>query len=257
MNDYDWTNAHETRLPRGRRSLSNRKSPWIVGAALVVAATGLSAGCSSSSSSSPDTSQADASTQADASPSNDIDAGDSNARSEPSQGGASGVIDSVAMPTFTLKTGAGQKVTINTTSTTGYEDDTGETTPSAIVVGVNVLVVGIVNTATITASQITVRPDVGDETEDSVEAGVIPFQQGSPSTAKQDGQIPNYTEGEGTIVNGDTADQATESALDAYPGVLVDRVVQLSGGEYEVHCIGVNWPHHVFVGPDFTVLGAN
>ena len=40
-----------------------------------------------------------------------------------------------------------------------------------------------------------------------------------------------------------------EAALAAYPGGIVDRVVKLSDGEYEVHNIGVNWPHHIFVGP--------
>jgi hypothetical protein len=88
-------------------------------------------------------------------------------------------------------------------------------------------------------------------------AGVVPFQQGAPSTTKQVGQIPSYTEGSGTIVSGTTADQATEAALAAYPGGVVDRVVQLSGGEYEVHNIGINWPHHVFVDQGFQVLGAN
>ncbi len=28
-------------------------------------------------------------------------------------------------------------------------------------------------------------------------------------------------------------------------------------GEYEVHNIGVNWPHHVFVSQDFKVVGAD
>jgi hypothetical protein len=42
----------------------------------------------------------------------------------------------------------------------------------------------------------------------------------------------------------------------AYPGGIVDRVVQLSGGEYEVDNIGVNWPHHVFVSSTFKVVGA-
>jgi hypothetical protein len=37
----------------------------------------------------------------------------------------------------------------------------------------------------------------------------------------------------------------------------VDRVVKLSNGEYEVHYIGVNWPHHIFVNQDFTVVGAD
>jgi hypothetical protein len=33
--------------------------------------------------------------------------------------------------------------------------------------------------------------------------------------------------------------------------------VKLSNGEYEVHNIGVNWPHHVFVSHDFKVVGAD
>jgi len=30
----------------------------------------------------------------------------------------------------------------------------------------------------------------------------------------------------------------------------------LSDGEYNVHIIGVNWPHHVFVSTSFKVVGA-
>ena len=58
-------------------------------------------------------------------------------------------------------------------------------------------------------------------------------------------------------VSGTTADKAIEAALAGYPGGVVDRVVQLSNGEYEVHNIGVNWPHHVFVDKDFKVVGAD
>jgi hypothetical protein len=87
---------------------------------------------------------------------------------------------------------------------------------------------------------------------------VIPFQRGAPTTSKQVGQIPaNYREGSGTIAGGTTANRATEAALAAYPGGVVDRVVQLSNGEYEVHNIGVNWPHHIFVDQDFKVVGAD
>jgi len=31
----------------------------------------------------------------------------------------------------------------------------------------------------------------------------------------------------------------------------------LSSGEYEVHNIGVNWPHHIFVDKKGTVIGAS
>jgi hypothetical protein len=87
---------------------------------------------------------------------------------------------------------------------------------------------------------------------------VVPFKRGAPSTSKQDGQVPaNYSQGSGTIVSGTAANKATTAALAAYPGGVVDRVVKLSNGEYEVHNIGVNWPHHVFVDKSFKVVGAN
>jgi len=66
-----------------------------------------------------------------------------------------------------------------------------------------------------------------------------------------------YRQGSGTIVGGTAANKATEAALAAYPGGVVDRVVKLSNREYEVHNIGVNWPHHIFVNQAFKVAGAN
>jgi hypothetical protein len=86
---------------------------------------------------------------------------------------------------------------------------------------------------------------------------VIPFTQGQPSPTQVVGQIPqSYVQGGGTIVTGTAADTATAAAVAAYPGGTVDRVVLLSSGDYEVHMIAVNWPHHVFVNKDFTVIGA-
>jgi hypothetical protein len=87
---------------------------------------------------------------------------------------------------------------------------------------------------------------------------VVPFQRGAQATSKQVGQIPaNYSQGSGTIASGAAANKATEAALAAYPGGIVDRVVKLSNGEYEVHNIGVSWPHHIFVNQNFKVVGAN
>ena len=86
---------------------------------------------------------------------------------------------------------------------------------------------------------------------------VIPFSQGQPSPAQVVGQVPqSYVQGSGTIVTGSAADAATAAAVAAYPGGTVDRVVLLSSGDYEVHIIAVNWPHHVFVNKDFKVIGA-
>jgi hypothetical protein len=91
----------------------------------------------------------------------------------------------------------------------------------------------------------------------SVPTGVIPFQRGQPSPATAVGQVPSdFSAGAGTIVTGAAADSATAAAMAAYPGGTVNRVVQLSGGDFNVHMIGVNWPHHIFVDQAFQVIGA-
>jgi hypothetical protein len=88
-------------------------------------------------------------------------------------------------------------------------------------------------------------------------AKVIPFQPGQPSPATVVGQVPtNFQPGTGTIITGTAANKATAAAVAAYPGGTVNRVVLLSNGEYNVHIIGVNWPHHVFVNSNFKVVGA-
>jgi hypothetical protein len=81
---------------------------------------------------------------------------------------------------------------------------------------------------------------------------------GVAAIAVAGGQIPaDYKQGSGMIVSGTAAAKAIEAALAAYPGGLVDRVVALGNGDYEVHYIGVNWPHHIFVNQDFQVIGAD
>jgi hypothetical protein len=148
-------------------------------------------------------------------------------------------------------------VTVDEASSTTYQQGTSSTSASAITTGETVLVLATTSGTTITATQVIVQPTGDYGAAASAAAGVIPFQQGTQSASKQVGQIPpNYTQGSGTIVSGMAANRATEAALAAYPGGVVDRVVQLSDGEYEVHNIGVNWPHHVFVTQDFQVVGA-
>ena len=147
---------------------------------------------------------------------------------------------------------------MNGRHSTTYQQGTSAISQSAITTGEHVIVLGTTSGTTITAAQVIVQPTGGGGTSTSSAAGVIPFQPGAPSTSKQVGQIPaNYSQGSGTIVSGTTAHDATEAALAAYPGGIVVRVVQLSNGEYEVHNIGVNWPHHIFVNQDFQVVGAN
>jgi hypothetical protein len=157
-----------------------------------------------------------------------------------------------------MTTSAGQKVTVNEASSTNYQKGTKSTSASAITKGERVLVLGTTSGTTIKATQVIVQTTGSGGSAASSAAGVIPFQQGVSTASKQVGQIPaNYSQGSGTIVSGTTANKATEAALAAYPGGVVDRVVKLSDGEYEVHNIGVNWPHHIFVNQDFKVVGAN
>jgi hypothetical protein len=156
-----------------------------------------------------------------------------------------------------VSTSAGQKVTVKKTSSTTYRKGTSSTSASVITKGKPVLVLGTTNGTTITATQVVVQPAHGRSATFSP-SKVIAFKRGAPTTSKQDGQIPaNYSEGSGTIVSGTTANKATEAALAAYPGGVVNRVVKLSNGEYEVHNIGVSWPHHIFVSSSFKVVGAN
>lgn len=184
--------------------------------------------------------------------------GGSNARSGPAAGGSSGKVQSASGSSFTVLTSAGQKVTVKKAPTTKYDQGTSPSSASAIKKGTSVLVLGTTSGTTITASKVVVQPAGGGSTTNSTAAEVIPLQRGSQSTSKQAGQIPaSYSQGSGTIVSGTTAYKATEAALVAYPGGVVDRVVKLSNGEYEVHTIGVNWPHHIFVSQSFKVVGAN
>jgi hypothetical protein len=178
----------------------------------------------------------------------------SNARSGPAEGGSIGKVSSVSTSGFGLVTSTGQRVTVKETSSTAYQKGTRSASSGAVTKGRTVLVLGRTDGATITAKQIVVQPANMPESS----AKVAPFKRGTKETAKQEGQIPSsYKQGTGTIVSGATANKATTAALAAYPGGVVDRVVKLSNGEYEVHYIAVNWPHHIFVNQDFQVVGAD
>ena len=156
-----------------------------------------------------------------------------------------------------MTTSAGQNVTVDEASSTKYRKGTSSTSASAITKSERVLVLGMTNGTTITATQVIVQTTGGGGSATSSAAKVIPFQRGAQTTSKQVGQIPaSFSQGSGTIVSGSAANKATEAALAAYPGGIVDRVVKLSNGEYNVHYIGVNWPHHIFVNQDFKVVGA-
>ena len=220
-------------------------------ATVILAACGSSSSGTATASSSSSTSSSSTTTQ----PSG------SNARSGPAAGGASGTVSNLSTSGFTLSTAAGVKVTVNEASSTIYQNGTSSTSASAITNGESVLVLGTVNTTngtTIAATQVIVQPTGSDGAAASSAAGVVPFPERCSEHVKAGGRIPaNSSPGSGTMVSGTTANKATEAALAAYPGGVVDRVVQLSNGEYEVHYIGVNWPHHVFVNQNFQAASAD
>jgi hypothetical protein len=181
--------------------------------------------------------------------------GGSNARSTNAAGGSVGTVTGASASSFTVSTPAGEKFTVKETSSTVFDKGTSTAAASVVTKGTTVLVLGKVKSTTITASQVIVQPAINLST---ASAKVISFKRGTQSASKAVGQIPaDYKEGSGTIVTGTAATKATKSALTSYAGGIVDRVVRLSNGEYEVHYIGVNWPHHIFVSSSFKVVGAN
>jgi hypothetical protein len=252
VNDHDPTSPR----PSGARRLLSHPRRWIAGGVVTCAAIGIPLGIAASSAATSPSASPSAPAKGGAAAGGHLGSGGpgggSNARSGPAEGGAAGTVGGVSGSTFTLTTSTGQKVTVTETSATTAQNGTSSTSTSALTAGEHVLVLGTVNGTTLTATQV-----IDESTSGASPAQAVPFQRGAPSTAKQVGQIPaNYTEGSGTIVSGTTADKATEAALAAYTGGVVDRVVQLSNGQYEVHNIGVNWPHHIFVNQDFQVVGA-
>jgi hypothetical protein len=214
---------------------------------LVGAGTSFAAGLSSSTSSLPATTAS--------APTTTPPAGGSPGTG-PQEGGTTGIVDTMSTSGFTLSTATGVEVTVDEVPSTIYRRGADSASARAVTTGASVLVLGMVDSTTITAGKVVVQPGGDGGAAAAKAAGVIPFQQGVPSPTKSVGQVPSdYVEGVGTIISGPTADKATAAAQAVVPGGIADRVVDLGDGEYEVHNISVNWPHHVFVSQDFKVLG--
>ncbi|WP_329364253.1 hypothetical protein OG896_09905 [Streptomyces sp. NBC_00669] len=272
MNDHDTTGrstagsdpattAAQAHRPSAWRSLPKKKGTWIVAAGMTCAVAGLGvfSASTSSAASASGTSASGTSAAATSTPTATPTAPGSGggARSGPTAGGSTGIVDTTSASGFTFATATGVKVTVDETAGTAYLRGTHPTSASAVHKGSSVLVLGTVDTATITATRVVVQPGGDGGAAAAKKSGVIPFQQGTPSPTKSDGKVPSdYTEGEGTVVSGTAADKATTAAQSVFAGGIVDRVVKLADGEYEVHNISINWPHHVFVSKSFKVLGA-
>ncbi|MFC1443099.1 hypothetical protein ABUW04_33155 [Streptacidiphilus sp. N1-10] len=183
----------------------------------------------------------------------------SNARSVNEPGGTSGTVSSVSGTGFTVTTPTGGKIPVSAGSSTAYRDATSGTPTAAsadtVKNGVGVLVFGTVNNKSVTATTVTVEPAGSPYTTASSDVSAL--QRGQKSGNQAFGTIPaDYSDGLGTIVGAATADLAVAAALAKYPGGLIDRVVQLSDGGYEVHNIGTTM-HHIFEDSTFKVTGAN
>ena len=249
---------YEPRRSRLRRRWARKR---IVGVAIAMSVPALGLGlaaCGGTSTSAAATTPATTATQSSSSggfAGHAASGGGSNARSTNAAGGSVGTVTAVSGSGFTVSTPAGEKVTVNETSSTVYDKGTSKSAASAVTKGKTVLVLGKVNSTTITASQVSVSPAINLS---KASANVVAFKQPNASESKSVGQIPaSYKQGSGTIVSGTAATNAAKAALTSYAGGVVDRVVRLSNGEYEVHYIGVNWPHHIFVTSAFKVVGAN
>jgi len=229
------------------RGLLSRRGAWIMAAGLACAVAG--AGFGSTSAVADTSSPAPAATASPApTPTGPVGGG---ARADPSDGGATGIVDATTTSGFTMTTATGVKVTVTESSAT----KTTGAPAKAVKKGASVLVLGMVDSATVAATRVVVQPGGDGGASAAAAAGVIAFRQGTPSPDKSVGRLPDYTEGEGTIINGTTAYKAIEAAQAVVPGGVNDRVVELSDGEYEVHDISVNWPHRVFVDKNFKVVG--
>jgi hypothetical protein len=247
------TGQHPGRVRHWRRLARKGRMGIAAGLMLPVIAVGIAACGSTSSTSSSATTAAGSTTAAPAAGSSGPSK--TGARTTNAAGGSVGKVTSVSSLGFTLSTPTAEMVTVKETSSTVYDNATSTAAASAVTAGKTVLVLGKVDSTTITASQVIVSPPINLS---KAASEVLSFKRGSQSASKTVGQIPTaYKEGSGTVVTGTAATKATEAALAEYAGGVVDRVVQLSNGEYEVHYIGVNWPHHIFVNSDFTVVGAN
>src|ERR1700745_1437555 len=153
---------------------SRKLTMSIVAGAAAIAVAGGSYGIVSATSSSASTAASSASPAA----SGGSGGGGSNHPSGPVAGGSSGTVGSVSTSGFTMTTSAGQKVTVDEASATTYQKGTSPASASAITAGEPVLVLGTVNSTTITATQVTVQPAGTGESAAFPAGGGVPLPPG-------------------------------------------------------------------------------
>ncbi|HEY1704524.1 MAG TPA: hypothetical protein VGG75_32915 [Trebonia sp.] len=259
MNDHDASDhspaGSAAQRPGGQRSTPRKRRGWIIGTGLMSAAAVLAgSGVAAAAVLSP--SASNATTTAATSPIPTPT--QTGARSAPADGGATGIIESTSSSSFTISTWTGIDATVDETSGTKVLGGPAKDLRK----GESVLVLGLVDAessgTTITAAQVDLQPRGDGGAAAGKRSGVEAYVQGEPGPTKSVGTIPSdYTQGEGTLVSGAQAYAAVTAAQAVFPGGIVDRVVALPDGGYEVHNISVAWPHHVFVNSHFQVIGAD
>ena len=184
-------------------------------------------------------------------------------RAPPSEGGIVGTVDSVSPSSFEVSLPSGAKATVATSPTTTYRMGANSASANAVAPGQPILALGIIQDVqgqrktTVQASQVIVKPP-GVTVAAPATGTDGGFQRGQQAAKKSDGNPPaDYVEGAGTIVGPAESDRAIVAALTAYPNGVVNRVVKINATTYEVHHVGVPWPHHVFITTDFKYIGAN
>lgn len=250
------------RRPRTRRFSPKKKISWGVGIAMASAAAVLAG--SGVAAAAPSASSASAAAPSSVPTCAPVPPGTPNApigtpQSAPADGGATGIITGTSASGFTLQTWTGVNVTVDTSTSTkvkgGPERDLKATGTSLLVFG---LVTSTSGAATITAAEIDIQQHGDGGAAVGKADGVLPSVPGQAAPTTVVGGIPcDYTEGAGTVISGEQAYRAVEAAQAVYPGGVVDRVVELSEGNYEVHNFAILWPHHVFETSNYKVMGAN
>jgi hypothetical protein len=115
-------------------------------------------------------------------------------------------------------------------------------------------VLGTVNGTTIAAGQVIVQPTSATPAATKV----VPFQRGAAVHGKAGRSNPRELQpGVGNDRRRNGSEQGDDSCAGRLPRRHRRPCRELSNGEYEVHNIGVNWPHHIFVNQTFKVVGAN
>ena len=156
LDDSGAMSQHDPGRTRPQRRLL-RKHVLAGAVALALPALGLGlAACGGTSSSAAATTPSTTTTQTGGSAGFAGDAGSgggSNARSTNAAGGSVGKVTGVSGSSFTVSTPTGEKVTVKKTSSTVYDKGTTRSSASAVTKGKTVLVLGKVDSTTITASQ--------------------------------------------------------------------------------------------------------